>query len=127
MRYDAPVRVDVVLDLLARADTLAVAASEAIVAGDDTRLAALLDDREVVIGAVVSALRETATQPVSADQLDRVSQAARSTLAVGLQTRATAQIARDEVVLALSVLDARQQASQEYRPSAPERAVDVRL
>lgn len=127
MRYDAPVRVDVVLDLLARADTLAVAASAAIVAGDDTRLAALLDDREVVIGAVIRVLHETAMQPVTADQREQVSRAARSTLEVGLQTRATAQIARDEVVMALSVLDARQQASQEYRPSAPERAVDVRL
>jgi hypothetical protein len=125
MRYDVPSPADLVLDLLARADALAVAASAAIVAGDDARLSALLDDREGVIDAVVRVWHRAVGHPATADELGRVSRAATATLAAGLETRAAAQVARDSVVLELAALDARQQASQEYHTGAPQHSIDV--
>jgi hypothetical protein len=129
MRYfDAPVPSQVVLDLLARADLLAAAASEAIVAGDDDRLAALLDDREVVIGAVIGVWKDTAAHHHTPAQIERMTRATRATLATAQQTQATAGIARDQVVSELSALDARQQASQEYLSrTTPHGSIDVVL
>lgn len=126
--FDAPVPSQVVLDLLARADLLAAAASEAIVAGDDDRLAALLDDREVVIGAVIGVWKNAAAHRHTADQIERMTRATRATLAVARQTHATAVVARDRVVSELSALDARQHASQEYQSrTTPHGSIDVVL
>lgn len=125
--FDAPVPSQVVIDLLARADLLAAAASEAIVAGDDDRLAAVLDDREIVIDAVVSVWKDAATHRHTADQIARMTRATRATLAAAQQTHATAVVARDQVVGELSALDARQQASQDYQSGTPHRSIDVVL
>ncbi|MBC7840769.1 MAG: hypothetical protein H7099_00555 [Gemmatimonadaceae bacterium] len=128
MRYvDAPVPSQVVLDLLARADLLAAAASEAILAGDDDRLAALLDDRGVVIDAVVSVWKDAATHRHTADQIAQMTRATGATLAAASQAHATAVVARDQVVCQLSALDARQQASQDYQSGTPHRSIDVVL
>jgi 23S rRNA G2069 N7-methylase RlmK/C1962 C5-methylase RlmI len=125
--FDAPVPSQVVLDLLARADLLAAAASEAIVAGDDDRLAALLDDRDVVIGAVVDVWKDAAVHQHTPAQIERMTQATRATLAAAGRTHATAVIARDQVVGELSALDARQHASQEYGAVTSHRSIDVVL
>ena len=127
MRYDDPVPAHVILDLLARSDALAVAASQAIVAGDDALLSALLDDRDAVIGAVISAWHCTANTSPSVGQMALLSQATGASVAAGLATHAAAVRARDQIVAELSALEARQQASQEYRTDTPHGSLDVVL
>jgi hypothetical protein len=127
MRPDAPTPALAVLDLLARADALAVVATMAIQAGDDAQLAAALEERSAVIDAAIAAWRVAEAAGPARELRDRVAGAARSTVASGLQARATAVIARDEVVAALSALDARQQASQEYQTGSQHGTINVVL
>jgi hypothetical protein len=127
MRHDAPTPALAVLDLLSRADALAVVATMAIQAGDEAQLATALDERSAVIDAAIAAWRAVEASGPSADLRDRVAGAARSTMASGQQARATAVIARDEVVAALSALEARQQASQEYQNGAQHGTINVVL
>ena len=126
MRPDAPIAAQIVLDLLARADVLAVEATAAIESGDEAQLAAVLDDRDAVISAIQRTWRDAA-HTAFPEQHARVTQATRASLALGLAARNTARVARDEVVAALSALDARQLASHEYHPGTPHGTIDVVL
>jgi hypothetical protein len=126
MQPDAPVPAQVVLDLLSRADALAAAATDAIEAADDDQLSALLDEREVVIDAIRRTWRAAGHQP-TAEQIARVGQATRASVAHGQAARRTAIIARDEVVAALAALDARQLAAHEYDSGTQHGTIDVVL
>ena len=126
MRPDAPTAAQTVLDLLARADVLAVEATVAIELGDEAQLAAVLDDRDAVISAIQRTCRDAA-HTASPEQHARVTRATRASVALGLAARNTAQVARDQVVAALSVLDARQLASHEYHPGTSHSTIDVVL
>ena len=116
----------VVLDLLQRADALATAATAAIESDDDAQLGAVLDEREAVIDAILRTWREAAHQPTP-EQLAQVTQATRTSLALGVAARNTAIVTRDQVVAALAALDARQLASQEYQPGSPQGTIDLVL
>ena len=116
----------VVLDLLQRADALANAATAAIESGDDAHLGAVLDERAAVIDAILRTWREATHQPAP-EQLARVTQATRTSLALGIAARNTAMVARDQVVAALAALDARQLASHEYQPGAALSTIDLVL
>lgn len=126
MRPDAPGAAQIVLDLLARADVLAVEATAAIESGDEAQLAAVLDDRDAVISAIQRTWRDAAHTTLP-EQHARVTQATRASLALGLAARNTAQVARDQVVAALSALDARLLASHEYHLGTPHGTIDVVL
>lgn len=126
MRPETLTPSDAVLDLLARADELAVAACAAIDAGDDAQLAAVLDEREAVIEAIVRIWRDSSHSPTP-QQRARVTQASRESLDRGLVARNAAVLARDEVVGALAALDARQLASHEYHTGTPHGTIDVVL
>lgn len=127
MRHDAAAPALVVIDLLKRADTLAEAASAAIAAGDHGLLTAVLDDRQVVITAAIDTLKLVHASGPSAAVTSQLATAARGSIAAGQQARATAQVAREQVLAELSALDARQQASQEYQSDAPRSSINVVL
>jgi tyrosyl-tRNA synthetase len=126
MRYDAPTPDALVLELLARADQLAMATSDAILSGDDAAMIALLDDREAVVAAVVGACAEM-TVPLTGRQLAALSQASLATHATGHATCAAAERARDQVVAELAALDARQQAADDYQTGVSHGSINVVL
>ena len=116
---------EAVLQLLARADALAAAATAAIELGDDAALTAVLDDREVVIAAVVAASRDVVSPgPALREQLLA---AARQSLTLGQAARNTAALAREQALGELATLDARQQASHEYQSGTAPTTIDVVL
>ena len=57
------------LDLLAHADALALAATEAIAVGDSVTLAALLEERGIVVAAAIAALKQCMAAPARPEQL----------------------------------------------------------
>jgi len=116
-----------VLDLLARADTLALEASIALEAGDDARLTDLLDDRGAAIDAANAAARAVSVAVLSAAVTTRLADAMRATIASGDVLRSRALRNRNEVVAELAALEARQLASQEYRPDTPHGSINVVL
>jgi hypothetical protein len=126
MRPETLTPSDAVLDLLARADALAASACAAIATGDESQLAAVLDEREAVIDAIARVWREPSHSPTP-QQRACVTRASHATLERGLVARNTAIIARDAVVGALAALDARQLASHEYHTGTPHGTIDVVL
>ncbi len=127
MRYEV-VEPDVaVLDLLARANDLAAAAVAAIERGDDTALTELLEQRGRVVDAAVAAWRETLALAPAAELVSRVAAAAQVSIRIGHQAGAVANRVKDEVVTELSLLEARQSASQEYQQSSVHTAINVVL
>ena len=126
MRPETMSAAHVVLDLLQRADALATAATAAIESGDDAHLGAVLEERGAVIDAILRTWREAAHRPTP-EQLARVTQATRTSLALGVAVRNTAIVTRDQVAAALAALDARQLASHEYQPGSPQGTIDLVL
>jgi len=116
-----------VLDLLARADRLALEASIALEAGDDARLTDLLDDRGVAIDAAGAAARTAAAGVLTVDVTTRLADAMRTTIASGDLLRRRALRSRNEVVAELAALESRQLASQEYHPEMPHGSINVVL
>ncbi len=127
MRPDAAVPSAVVIELLARAEALARAASDTIEAGDDAQLAALLDERDAVISAIGAAWQDARPETLTPELLGQVAQAMRSTQAAGVQARAAATRIRAQVVADLSAFDARQLASQEYQSGQGNATINVVL
>lgn len=127
MRHDPVDPELLVLDLLARADRLALEASVALEAGDDARLADLLDDRGIAIDAASAAARAASTGRLTAEVTTRLADAMRTTIASGDVLRSRALRNRNEVVAELAALESRQVASQEYRPDATHGSIDVVL
>lgn len=127
MRPDAATPSAVVIELLARAESLARAAATAIDGGDDALLAALLDERDVAIAAIRAAWQEARPATLPPAVLGRVSAAVAGTQAAGVQARAAALRTRAQVVAELSAFDARQQASQEYQSGEERVTIDVVL
>lgn len=115
------------LGLLAHADALALAATEAIAAGDDGALAALLEERGIVVAAAVAALRAAADAAPDPQLAARLAAASRATADGGQRAWVAAERARAEVAGELAVLDARQLASQEYGKGAAPATIDVVL
>ena len=116
----------IVLDLLAQADALAVLASDAILAGDDGRLSEIVEVRGHVISAALDAWREAGVQ-VPPDDVRRLQTAARETIRLADMVTATGRTARDEIVAALSALDARQAAGHEYQAPGARGSINVVL
>jgi len=127
MRPEAAPPDQAALDLLAHADALALAATEAIAAGDDAALAALLEERGIVVAAAIDALQQVLSAPPRPELADRLAAAARGSIATGLDTRAVAQRARAQVAAEMAVLDARTLAAQEYGQGTPPTTIDVVL
>jgi len=127
MRPEAAPPDQAALDLLAHADALALAATEAIAAGDDAALAALLEERGIVVAAAIDALQQVLSAPPRPELADRLAAAARGSIATGLDTRAVAQRARAQASAEMAVLDARTLAAQEYGQSTPPTTIDVVL
>lgn len=127
MRPESAGQAAEVLDLLARADDLALAAIAAIAHGDDEALSALVEDRGSLIQAAASACEALAASRPPAETGERVAAAVRDSVLRGLEVRRAAIQCRDEIATALSVLDARQQASAEYQPGHIHGTIDVRL
>ena len=129
MRYDPATAGLVVIDLLARADSLAATAVAAIRAGDDATLAAAVEERGEIIAAALTTWQDATDSGhrESPSTLSQVRQSAQVTIATGRQAAVTATIERDKLGSALSALDARQQASQEYQPDAARNSIDVVL
>jgi hypothetical protein len=117
------------LDLLARADTLAVAAIAAIGAGDDAALSVVVEDRGHLIDAVTRVCADLAARgPGAGTEAAAVLTAAmRQSHAAGVMACDAAVRSRDEIVSQLSALEARQQASQEYQPDLQRTSIDVTL
>jgi hypothetical protein len=107
-----------VLQLLARADELALAAGAAIRAGNDSILFDALDQRSATIEAAIQCWRAVPLSARSAQLQARVNVAAQSAFHAGLVTRDLAIQARDDAVAELSALEARQFASSEYEQRA---------
>jgi len=127
MRPEAAPPDQAALDLLAHADALALAATEAIAAGDDAALAALLEERGIVVTAAIDALRQVMSAPPRPELAARLAAAARGSIATGLDTRAIAERARAQAAAEMAVLDARSQAAQEYGQGTPPTTIDVVL
>ncbi len=127
MRPDAATPSAVVIDLLARSEALARAASVAMDDGDDALLSTLLDERDAVIGAIGSAWQAARPESLTPQLLGQVAQAMRSTQAAGVQARAAAMRIRAQVVAELSALDARQHASLEYQVGQERATINVVL
>ncbi len=129
MRYDPATAGLVVIDLLARADSLAVTAVAAIRAGDDATLAAAVEERGEIIAAALTTWQDAthSGRRETPATLSQIRQAAQVTIATGRQAEVTATIERDKLGMELSTLDARQQASQEYQPDAARSLIDVVL
>ncbi len=115
------------LGLLAHADALALAATEAIAAGDDTALAALLEERGIVVAAAIAAVDAATAAGAGAALGARLTTALRATADGGQRTWVAAQRAREQVAGELAVLDARQHASQEYGKGVAPLTIDVVL
>lgn len=116
------------LGLLAHADALALAATEAIAAGDDTALAALLEERGIVVAAAIAAVRAATERGAGGAALGtRLTAALRATADGGQRTWVAAQRAREQAAGELAVLDARQHASQEYEKGAAPTTINVVL
>ncbi len=118
---------DAALDLLTQADALALAAAEAIVTGDDATLAALLEERGIVVAAAVAALKQVMAAPPRADLAVRLVVAARGSITTGHQAHDLAQRVRAQVASELAVLDARNQAGLEYQQGPAHATIDVVL
>jgi len=116
-----------ILELLARADRLALQASLALEAGDDARLTDLLDDRGVAIDAASVAARAASSGVLTADVMTRLATAMRTTIASGDMLRSRTLRSRNEVVAELAALESRQLASQEYCPDSPHGSINVVL
>ena len=127
MRHDTVDQESLVLDLLARADALALEAAIAMEHGDDDRLTDLLDDRELAIDAANVAVRAAATGALTPAVTTRLADAMRTTIASGDMLHSRALRSRNEVVAELAALEARQQASQEYRLDTPHGTINVVL
>ena len=127
MRHDPVDQELFVLDLLARADALALEATIAMEYGDDDRLADLLDDREVAIDAANVAVCAAATGALTIAVTTRLTDAMRTTIASGAMLHSRAMRSRNEVLAELAALEARQQASQEYRLDTPHGTINVVL
>jgi len=127
MQPDAATPFFAAIDLLARADELALAASAAIVAGDDESVLALLDTRGAVITAAIDACGELLRTAHTADELVHVTEAAEQTVAIGAQARAAAILARTQALEELASLDAGQQGAHEYQPLQQHGQIDVVL
>lgn len=117
----------VAIDLLERAGALAAGADQAIHAGDDAALDAVLEERGLVIAAAIAACDAAVADGASRDVRDRLLEATQAAITGGAMLRATAERARGEVVAELAALEARQQASMEYQPPAPHGRIDVVL
>jgi hypothetical protein len=127
MRHEPVPIGSVVLELLARADTLALWISEAIAAEDDARLGALLDDREAILAALASVMRGSPAEPLSAADRGAIDRALAHSAAVGNRVHALAQETREQIGAELASLGARQQAGLEYQAAGGEHAIDVVL
>ena len=127
MQYEVAGPDVAVLDLLARANDLADAAVAAIERGDDAALNDLLDQRGRVVAAAVAAWRETSALAPTAELVSRVAAAAQVSIRIGHQAGAVAKRVKDEVVAELSLLEARQSASQEYQQGSVHTAINVVL
>lgn len=127
MRYDLSTAGLVVIDFLAKADSLAVTAVAAIRAGDDATLAAAVEERGAIIAAALSTWQDAAASSCAPSTIAQVRMAAQMTVATGRQAAVAATIERDKLGTELSALDARQQASQEYQPDTPRGSIDVVL
>ncbi len=127
MRPDAPSPSLAVLDLLARADALALTASAAIGAGDDEALSAVLEDRGVIVEAALAAWGDVLPADRTPSLVARVRAAAQTAVQSGAEARLVAVRARDLVVAELSVLDARQQASHGYQSGSALGSINVVL
>ena len=95
--------------------------------GDDDRLTDLLDDREVAIDAANVAVRAAATGALTIAVTTRLTDAMRTTIASGAMLHSRAMRSRNEVLAELAALEARQQASQEYRLDTPHGTINVVL
>jgi hypothetical protein len=115
------------LDLLAHADALARAAANAIAAGDDVALAALLEERGIVVAAAIAALTQLRGAPARPEVTARLAAAARGSVSSGLQAQAAAQRAREQAAADLALLDARHQAGFEYQIGPAQTTIDVVL
>ena len=115
------------LDLLSHADALALAATEAIAAGDDVALAVLLEERGIVVAAAIDALKQVMQAPPRPELAAHLAAAARGSVASGLQARSAAERAREQVTTELAVLDARNQAALGYQQGAAPTQIDVVL
>jgi translation elongation factor EF-Tu-like GTPase len=116
------------LQLLAHADALALAATEAIAAGDDVAVAALLEERGIVVAAAIQAVQQVQRAGVAGDDLvARLTGAVRDSIRSGEQVRGAALRARDHVATELAVLDARHQASLEYQQGGLQATINVVL
>ncbi len=127
MRPEAAPPDQAALDLLTHADALALAATEAIAAGDDAALAMLLEERGIVVAAAIDALRQVMAVPPRPELAARLAAAARGSIATGHDTRAVVERAREQVAAEMAVLDARTLAAQEYRQDAPPTTINVVL
>ena len=127
MRHDPVDQELLVLDLLSRADALAFEAVIAVEHGDDDRLTDLLDDRELAIDAANVAVRAAATGAFTTAVITRLTDAMRTTIASGDMLHSRALRSRNEVMAELAALEARQQASQEYRLDTPHGTINVVL
>lgn len=115
------------LDLLTHADALALAATKAIAAGDDAALAALLEERGIVVAAAIDALREVMAAPPRPELARRLADAARGSVTLGQEARLVAQRAREDAAAELAVLDARKHAGLEYQQAPGQATIDLVL
>ncbi len=127
MRYEVVGPDVAVLDLLARANDLAAAAIVAIERGDTAALSDLLDQRGRVIDAAIAAWHQVAAATPAPDLAARVAAGVQLSVRLGHEARLVATRVRDEVAAELSLLDARQMASQEYQQGSSRSAINVVL
>jgi hypothetical protein len=127
MRPEAAPPDQAALDLLTHADALALAATEAIAAGDDAALAMLLEERGIVVEAAIDALRQVMAAPPRPELAARLAAAARGSIATGADARVVAERAREQLSAEMAVLDARTLAAQEYRQDAQAATINVVL
>jgi hypothetical protein len=116
---DLPLPHDVMLELLRRADALAIAAQEAIANDDDEQLALLLTERAAVVEVAIATWRDVATARQPREVLARVQQATRVTLTLGQKSHDAAIRGRDVAAAEIAALEARQQASHDYLRTDP--------
>ncbi len=127
MQYDVVGPDVAVLDLLARANDLAAAAVVAIERGDEAGLTDLLDQRGRIVDAAIAAWRQVATTAPGPDLVARVAAEVQVSVRLGHQAGLVATRVRDEVAAELSLLEARQVASQEYQQPSSRSAINVVL
>lgn len=113
--------------LLTHADALALAAADAIVAGDDVGLAALLEERGIVVSAAIDALQQVMLSPHRPELAEKLAAATRGSVTLGQQARDVAERAREQVATELAVLDARHLAGLEYQQTPGVTTIDVVL